>query len=299
MPVFNYLKKVWPLLAVIVGAVLIFGDYAQFTVYIYKLSAVALILLIAKFMLDNRQEWGFFPTLDLDAAIGSAQQTPMGAAVIALAAIIFLCTVLFVSLAGAEPPPQAKPYLPILSQALNAQWPGAPLKYIPAGQVEQESGWKAKATLHTSRELGRGLTQMTIAYDSKGRERFNIYREAARSKALKAWNWQHDPYNVRYQLTFLALQDRANFKMVRPYTCDDTQAWKCALVCYNAGEGRWLQRRANARRAGIPADRWDAGLDRAYSPRESALLYGRPLYEAVNEYPRVIAKRAEKYKGYV
>jgi hypothetical protein len=191
---------------------------------------------------------------------------------------------------------RAKPYLIIMSDVIRTYWPAAPGKPIMAGKIEQESAWKNKATLKTSRELGRGLGQMTIAYRTDGSERFNIYRDAVKMKALKNWDWQADPYNVRYQLTFSVLTDRSNFGTVRPYAVNDYQAWKMALVCYNAGQGRWLSRRHNAKARDRPADRWDGGLDMTYSSGEAKLLYGRPLYEAVNEYPTVIFSRAQKYK---
>jgi len=188
-------------------------------------------------------------------------------------------------------------YLPTLSNVILSYWPTAPGRPIMAGKIEQESSWKEKATLKTSRELGRGLGQMTITYRADGSERFNIYRDAVKMKVLKDWNWRDDPYNVKYQLTFSVLTDRSNFSTVRPYAVNDYQAWKMALVCYNAGQGRWLSRRHNAKTKSLPADRWDDGLDQAYPAGEAKLLYGRPLYEAVNEYPRVIFKRAEKYRG--
>ena len=194
---------------------------------------------------------------------------------------------------------KAQPYLPVLHQALDTVWPQAPvgLASIVCGQVEQESGWNEHATLKTPRELGRGLVQITIAYTPDGRERFNNFRSATRSKYLKDWDWQRDPYNAPYQLTFLSLQDKATFGLVRGFCVDDLQGAKCMLVCYNAGDGRWRSRLRNARLAGLPADRSDGGLDQAYSKGEQALLYGRPLYQAVNEYPRVICKRAIKYQG--
>lgn len=304
-----WFKKTWMLLLILIAATVICGpcarwfgpDFAQVAIILDNLAGIALILLCCDFVLDNRESWGFFPALDLDYAIWSAQKTPTGAALVFIGAIALLITILFLAVPNAHGAPldNARPYLPALSQSIDRNWPDAPLRHVPAGQVEQESSWKTHATLKTSRELGRGLVQMTIAYDKSGRERFNIYREAARSKQLAAWNWQRDPYNVAYQLTFLILQDGANFRTVRRFCVDDAQAWKCALVCYNAGEGRWLQRLKNARREGLPADRWDVGLDRAYGKKETALLYGRPLYEAVNEYPRVIFRRAQKYAGLV
>jgi hypothetical protein len=216
----------------------------------------------------------------------------------ALAALILTCS-LCGSAAAAGVLDTARPYLDILEDAILTTWPDSPAAAVMAGQVEQESSWKAKATLKTKRELGRGLVQMTIAYTQDGKERFNIYRSAVRYKQLSAWNWRKDPYNVRYQLMFLALQDKANYNMVRPYFRNDTEACKGMLVCYNAGEGRWLRRLKNARIMGLPTDIWDGGLAQAYSQGELALLYGRPLWVAVNEYPTVIFKRAVKYEKLV
>lgn len=297
----EWLRKMWMPVLIIIAGLLIFGDTAQLAVTIYTLSAITLVLLLTDFILDNRKDWGIFPTLDLDAAITEAQKTPLSAAILvaAMAGLLIAIMLLAVPSAHGAAVDQAKPYLPMLSRSLDDHWPTAPLRHIPAGQIEQESAWKERATLKTTRELGRGLVQMTIAYDSQGRERFNIYRDAVRAKALKDWDWRSDPYNPRYQLVFLTLQDRANFSQVRPYFADDTEAWKGALVCYNAGAGRWLQRRANAKRMGLPSDRWDGGLDKAYGKGEAVKLYGRPLWQAVNEYPTVIFRRADKYRGMV
>lgn len=297
----EWLRKIWMLVVIIVAGLLIFGDAAQLAITVYTLSAVAFVLLLADFILDNRKNWGLFPTLDLDTAITEAQKTPLSASILIAAMSALLITIMLLAVPSAHSAviDQAKPYLPVLSKSLNDNWPSAPMRHIPAGQIEQESSWKERATLKTSRELGRGLVQMTIAYDSKGKERFNIYRDAVRAKALKNWDWRHDPYNAHYQLVFLTLQDRANFAQVRPYFMDDTEAWRGSLVCYNAGTGRWLQRRANAKRMGLPCDRWDGGLDKAYGKGETAKLYDRPLWQAVNEYPRVIFRRAEKYRGMV
>lgn len=192
---------------------------------------------------------------------------------------------------------RAQQHLPVYRQAVADHWPNMPLPHIPCGQVEQESSWKERATLKTSRELGRGLTQMTIAYRPDGSERFNIYREAVKWRALRAWDWRNDPYNVQYQLAFLVLQDRANFTAMTPFFRDDTERWKASLVSYNAGQGRVLARRAVAVSRGIPTDRWTGGLDGAHGPQEDKLLYGRPLWKAVNEYPVKVLQRSEKYRS--
>ena len=192
---------------------------------------------------------------------------------------------------------RAKPYMSVLKTIIAEQWPTMPNREIPPAQVGQESSWKEKAQLKTSRELGRGFVQLTIAYNKDGSIRFNAYQDAVRMKALQKWNWQDDPFNTKFQLTYLVLTDKSNFSIVRKSMKNDEQAWKAALVCYNAGEGRWLSRRTAARKSNIPIDTWDNGLAIAHSNAEAAILYGRPLYEAVNEYPRVIFKASVLYLG--
>lgn len=306
----NWLRKTWVLLAVIIAAMLIFGDAAQLALTVYNLAAISLVLLVTDFLLDNRDRWGIFPSLDLDEAIDFAifgddesPRSPLAAALVVLGAIALLIAILFLSVPsahGAAIPDRARPLLPVLSSTVAKQWPTAPAPENMAGQVEQESGWKERATLHTSRELGRGLVQLTIAYRADGSERFNAYRDAVRAKALRTWDWQRDPYNARYQLTYLVLTDRSNYvQMIRLRFVDAPETWRAALVCYNAGVGRVLSRRAEAKRKGIAADRWCGGLELAHSRGENAVLYGRPLWQAVNEYPRVIFTRAAKYRGHV
>jgi hypothetical protein len=316
----NWFRRTWMLLLAIGAGCLIFGDAAQLAITLYNLSTIALVLLLVDWLLDTREKWGLFPSLDLDAAIKNAisgtvdtistnppletrrAPNPIACALIFVGVVVLTAVILCLAVPSARAagiPERAKPLLPQLSSALDSHWPGAPLRHLPAGQVEQESAWKERATLSTSRELGRGLVQMTIAFDSKGKERFNIYRSAVRARALSGWDWQKDPYNVSYQLTFLVLQDRSNFAQMRPFFVNETEAWKATLVSYNAGPGRVLLRRAEAKRRGIPADRWDGGLSVAWSSKENAILYGRPLHEAVNEYPRVIFQRSAKYQGLV
>jgi len=194
---------------------------------------------------------------------------------------------------------KAKPYLSVLQEALTDYWPSCPMAAFICGQVENESGWNPHATLKTSRELGRGLTQPTIAYDSHGHERFNAFKDAMGYKAMRGWNWKADPYNVKYQLRLLVLRDRDAFAQIRKHCVNDQEAAKGAGVIYNAGEGRWMNRHTRAIVKGLPADRWTGGLELAYSDKEKALLYGEPLYQAVNRYPRRISELSTKYQGQI
>lgn len=309
----SFLKRTWMLLVIIVVGLVLYGDAAQFAVTMYRFSMVALVLLLSLYILDNRKEWGLFTSLDLDSAIDHAingvtikdeqgssyhQHNTTASALIFLGVIALLITILLITVPASHAGvlDRAQPYLPQLSKSIDRQWPGMPLRENTAGQVEQESSWKKSATLKTSRELGRGLVQLTIAYRADGSERFNAYQDAMRLKIMSTWDWRHDPYNVDYQLTYLVLTDRSNFVMVRRYMINDIEAWRAALVCYNAGPGRWLTRRTMAKQMGLLNDRWAEGLEHAHGPRENAVLYGRPLWQAVNEYPRVIFAKAEKYR---
>jgi hypothetical protein len=204
--------------------------------------------------------------------------------------LVVIAGLLLTTVACAEQiPAGAVRNLPHLAAAYRAQWPDAPLKHIPAGQIEQESGWNEKAHLHTSREDGYGLGQMTVT------KTFNIFTDAVKYKALKNWNWKADPYNPLYQLTFLVLQDKDNFLQTKAINAEER--WKISLVKYNAGEGRINVRRRYAIAAGLPTDRWTGGLELAHGPSEVSILYGRPLWKAVNEYPKIIFQRGQKYKG--
>ena len=84
-------------------------------------------------------------------------------------------------------------YITNFVEVKKEHWPNAPLPHFMCGQIEQESGWRKNAKLSTKRELGRGLAQITIAYDKTGRERFNTYKDAIKMKELKNWDYKNDP----------------------------------------------------------------------------------------------------------
>ena len=193
---------------------------------------------------------------------------------------------------------RAKPYKPVMEDILLKYWADMPDKSIIYGEVEQESGWKSKAHLHTSREDGYSLAQITIAYDSNGKVRFNNFLNAVQLEPLKKWDWKTDPYNERFQLTYLVLQLKSNFATNRRIMKNDQEAINSTLVSYNAGYGRVLKRRSNAVIMGNDKTAWVNGLDKSYGKGEMTLLYGRPLWQAVNEYPIVIRKKSIKYKDF-
>lgn len=187
-------------------------------------------------------------------------------------------------------------YITNFVEVKKEHWPNAPLPHFMCGQIEQESGWRKNAKLSTKRELGRGLAQITIAYDKTGRERFNTYKDAIKMKELKNWDYKNDPYNVDYQLTYLILKDKANYSQLENLFMSPVDTWAATLVAYNAGMGTVIKRRNKAKLEGKNYDKWFGGLDSIRIKGESSILYGRSLGSMRNEYPDIIInKRSWKY----
>ena len=286
-----WLKRTWTLLVPILLVVLVI-DWAVLLNAVIVLAVMALCLLMMDALFDNRESWGIFPTLNIDAVITN---TPPVALWFGYVAIVITVLILAVTYShAADLPAGYLKHQATLNQVMSDHWPTAPLPQLIPAQVEQESSWKERATLKTSRELGRGLVQLTIAYTG-GKERFNAYKDATGYAPLRGWDWRTDPYNVQNQLTYLVLRDRATFAQARLMMANNTEAWRATLVAYNAGMGRVITRRKNAVLMGLDKTRWVGGLDQAHGPAENKLLYGRMLWQAVNEYPVVIFKRAAKY----
>lgn len=308
-----WLKRMWIPLVINIVNLLIFGPGAQYIVryfgnslddvatLIFNLSACFLAVIIIDLAFDKRKGWGIFPTLDVDNSIRRAQSTPVGAALVWLGFIILFVSILFIAVPRAHGAilDKAKPYLPQLSNAIDRCWPGLTMRQFPAGQVEKESGWNPRATLKTSRELGRGFSQLTIAWDKTGKERFNSFKDAMDYRELQGWNWRNNPFDVGYQLKALVLRDRDSFRQVRPFVVNDAEALKIAAVIFNAGDGRYRARKVYAKLHGFKTDRWSGGLELAHGPKENATLYGEKLWVTVNRYPTTVFQLSTKYQGLV
>jgi hypothetical protein len=307
-----WFKRVWVIWVVVVANMIIFGPGSKYIVawcgnslddiatLIFNLSSCFLALLGVDLLFDRRKEWGIFPDLDVDACHRRAK-SPIAAAIVWLGYVILVAIILFICVprAHGDMIDKAKPYLPKLTGSIDKHWPTLTVRHFLAGQVERESEWNTRATLKTSRELGRGLCQPTIAWDNKGKERFNAYKDAMAYKALRGWDWRNDPFNPGYQLQLLVLRDRDAFRQVRPFMINDEEAMKVMAVMFNAGEGRYLARKKYGQLHGFKVDRWSGGLELAHSPKEDMKLYGERLWEAVNRYPVTVWGMGQKYRGLV
>lgn len=191
--------------------------------------------------------------------------------------------------------------LPILKSEIDTYWPDIYLREFPAGVIDQESNWKMKAALRTSREFGCGLAQFTIAYNANGSVRFNALEETkALDKSLSGWTLK-DCYNERYQLRAVTLKLKLHAKQCDSMMIDSVNALKCAGGMYNGGAGSVAKRQRLCRaKAGCDFKVWDNHLDKQ-CPQSNAKVegYGESFCQINSKYPGRVFQRMIKFKGYL
>jgi hypothetical protein len=203
-------------------------------------------------------------------------------------------------------PDNAKSVLPRLVQLQREQWPAHPYPHFLAGQLEHESCarlndskcWSPLAELKTNREYGFGLSQVTIAYNRDGSERFTTFKMLTENvPRLKDWNWE-DRYDVDKQLIgFLwmmqTLWDKLSFG--RPL-----ERYAFALASYNGGIGSILKDRVLCQSTqGCDPDKWYGNVElHSYKSPIALPGYGNRSPLAINrEYPKAIQfTRSPKYQ---
>ncbi len=297
--VINEILRMSPLLVVIGASYLYLWEAPQLVSSMISLSIVFMLLAAIHVARQFLQ-----PYIKLGALIAKASETSLGAAIVFAVSMAFIMLVLFLAVVKAETYDQkmlnrATPYIPVLKQSFVKYWADAPLKYCECGKIEQESSWSRFAELHTSREWGVSFSQITIAYNKDGTVRFDKFKEAKRRyKELQGWEWK-DRFNVKMNFTFIVLEDKRNFLIMKAYFSNDINRWAASMIAYNAGSDTVWNRRALCKTTeGCNYKVWFGGLDTVKTKGEDKLLYGRPLWQARNEYPyKIIFKRSPKYIG--
>lgn len=225
---------------------------------------------------------------------------------------IFAALTLFVSCSLAQDirtfvPERAKVLAPTLVQVQLENWPGAPIPWTLAGQIEQESCpglrhrfcWNTAAELKTAREYGFGIGQITTAYRPDGSVRFNKFEELKAEYAeLRDWSWA-DRYRADYQLKALVLMVRDLHKRVRDAATPEDH-WAFALVGYNGGAGSVLKDRLLcSNTSGCNPNVWAGNVERvSFKSRAVMPGYGRSPFEISREYPHAVFTRREKYQPF-
>lgn len=200
---------------------------------------------------------------------------------------------------GQRLPGDAAQLLPALDNEISTYWPTLTPRAFPAMVIDQESGWKSKATLRTAREFGCGLGQTTITYNADGSTRFDTLTDTKRlSSALKGWDWK-DCYNVQYQLRAVVLKLKVNERNCLPIMAGNRNVKACGAGAYNGGFGSVTKRIRSCRmtRGCIP-DEWFNNLEKQ-CPQANVKVagYGESFCEINSRYPGRVEARQYKFKS--
>jgi len=219
--------------------------------------------------------------------------------------MVFVC---LKSKAFGDIPVNAKTYLPDLVEVIIDCWYEVENWDVFAGQVEQETCitlkhskcWNPKAELKTSREYGFGLSQITIAYDAEGKERFNNFKSATKlDKVMKNWRWE-DRYNPYYQLRFLVLQDKQIFYLIK-WTDDELVRFAFTLAAYNGGfNGMVRDRKMCESTPGCNPNLWFDNVEKeSWRSKVKVSGYGKSFFDINREYvSKILKERRQRYLEY-
>lgn len=217
--------------------------------------------------------------------------------------LIFLIGLIFslptLSAVSAKLPGQSEQYLPLLGDVITLYWPEIPNRLFPAGVIMQESGWKEKATLKTSRELGCGLGQFTKTYDSQGRIRFDTLTDLTNaSPTLRGWTWQ-DCYNVKYQLKAVVIKLKMGDRDCRAAMNGPLNQLACDAAKYNGGAGSVTKRirYCQAKKDCDPRE-WFNNLEKQCPQSNKRVAgYGESFCEINSKYPGRVFKHMVRFTG--
>ena len=184
--------------------------------------------------------------------------------------------------------------LPLLTASIDSYWPDMPARSVLASQVAQESGWRVRATLKTSRELGAGLGQFTKT------ARFDAIHEMVTAhRELRGWSWAN-AYDPHYQLPAVVLKNRDNYRLLG-WPKDPYNRMAMMDGAYNSGLGSILQRRRIcAKTPGCDPSQWFGHLERSSGQsRVKQKGYGQSFADITNTHVRnVLIVRRPPFAAY-
>jgi hypothetical protein len=217
-----------------------------------------------------------------------------------LVGLVLLLTCAF-SYGQAKLPGSSAALLPMLNNEINTYWPQLQPRAFPAGVIDQESNWKPTARLKTARELGCGLGQFTIAYNSDGSTRFDALTETkALDKSLQGWDWR-DCGEVKFQLRATLLKLKVNDRGCSALMDGNMNIKACGASRYNGGAGNTTGRIRLCRMDSTCNPReWFGNLEKQCTQSKTKVHgYGESFCEINSKYPRRVFTRMNKFTPYL
>jgi hypothetical protein len=180
-------------------------------------------------------------------------------------------------------PLQAPQYFDTIKKEVKLIMPDFQYPYYFSALIEQESCislthskcWNPKSKLDTKRELGVGLGQITKAYDSKGKVRFDTLTDLRRkySSYLHELSWSSIEQRPDLQIRSIILLSKDNYNQ---YYAVKGEMSRIAFMdsAYNGGAGNLnKERRACGLKAKCNPAVWFGNVEKVCL-RGSKVLYG-------------------------
>lgn len=202
-------------------------------------------------------------------------------------------------------PANAYRIVPMLDTTIQKKWPSLVNKQYIAGQIEQETCislkhskcFTSKAELKTSREHGMSFGQFTIAYDAKGKVRFDAMAEVrALDKDLINFT-EANRYDENLGLIAIVVRDKQEFLLAKGAS-SETDQFAFAFSAYNGGRGSVLKdRRLCAATGGCDQSKWFGHVENtSYKSKVAAKGYGQSWFAINRGYvSNIIYVRSPKY----
>ena len=210
-------------------------------------------------------------------------------------------------------PDRAHQYLPIVYSTIDEIIPDHPYPPIIPALIEHESCitlthsrcWSPTSRLHTPREEGAGLGQLTRAFrlnpdGSRGELRFDTLSSLSKKyPSLRELSWSNIYESPELQIRAIGYLYNENWKIVVTLTDDVVSQLAFANAAYNGGIGMrgGLNGDISLCRmtAGCDPTKWFNNVENTCS-KSSAVLYGnRSACDINRHHARSVLKRSIKY----
>ncbi len=183
-------------------------------------------------------------------------------------------------------PVAAQRLLPVLRDQVAQVWPDMPAPAYFGALIEHESCitlthprcWSPTSRLKTAREEGAGLGQITRAWSSNGRLRFDALADVRRldPRGLAELRWDTVYQRPDLQLRAVVLTTRRTYGLLTPLVPSAPERLAMTDAAYNGGLGGVLnERRACALRAGCDPDQWFGHVEHVCLKSRAPLYGGR------------------------